>query len=140
MKFSFAIAALLGLIEAKSLYNPSVTDVTVYTQLNFEKQVTKKRESGISIVHYYKSGGKLKSFYLNSQIQMANPKNKSNQNLRSLLPKTRVFSELDQLIAKILRLSARKKAFLLSQPSSYTHLSQFQPPMSKSEINLTQQN
>lgn len=58
MKFTFAIAALIGLIDAKSLYNPATTDVNAYTQLNFEKQVTKKREAGISIVHFYKSGGK----------------------------------------------------------------------------------
>jgi hypothetical protein len=30
--------------------------VNAYTQLNFEKQVTKKREQGISIVHFYKAG------------------------------------------------------------------------------------
>ena len=58
MKFSFAIAALLGLIDAKSLYNPSITDVIVYSQMNFEKQVSNKRESGVSIVHFYKSTGK----------------------------------------------------------------------------------
>jgi thioredoxin-like negative regulator of GroEL len=28
--------------------------VTVYTKLNFEKQVTKNRDKGISIVHFYK--------------------------------------------------------------------------------------
>lgn len=33
-----------------------MTDVNAYTQLNFEKQVTKKREAGVSIVHFYKSG------------------------------------------------------------------------------------
>ena len=58
MKFSFAIAALLGLIDAKSLYNPSITDVTVYSHLNFDKQVSNKREAGVSIVHFYKSSGK----------------------------------------------------------------------------------
>ena len=58
MKFTFAMAALMGLIDAKTLYNPQTTDVNAYTQLNFEKQVTKKREQGISIVHFYKSTGK----------------------------------------------------------------------------------
>jgi hypothetical protein len=37
MKFTFAIAAFLGLVDAKALYNPHTTDVNAYTQLNFEK-------------------------------------------------------------------------------------------------------
>ena len=55
------IAALLGLISATELYPPNKSDVMQYTKLNFEKQVTKKRDKGISIVHYYKSGGKYSS-------------------------------------------------------------------------------
>jgi len=30
--------------------------VVVYSKLNFEKQVTKNRDKGISIVHFYKKG------------------------------------------------------------------------------------
>lgn len=73
MKYSFAIAAFLGLVDAKSLYNPSITDVTVYSQMNFEKQVTKKRDAGVSIVHFYKSSGKFTP--INSHfLQMENQK------------------------------------------------------------------
>ena len=52
------IAALLGLVSAKELYPPNSSDVMMYTRLNFDKQVSQKRDKGISIVHYYKSSGK----------------------------------------------------------------------------------
>ena len=58
---NFAILALLGLcsvVSADALYDPSKSDVTVYSNLNFEKQVSKNRDKGISVVHYYKSSGK----------------------------------------------------------------------------------
>lgn len=52
------ICALLGLTSAGQLYDPNHTDVTMYTNLNFDKQVVQKRTKGTSIVHFYKSGGK----------------------------------------------------------------------------------
>jgi hypothetical protein len=58
-----AIATLLGAssftTEAKPMYQHAKTDVLILSQLNFEKQVSKNRDKGISIVHYYKSSGKL---------------------------------------------------------------------------------
>ena len=43
---------------AKQLYDHVASDVVVYTKLNFEKQVSKNRDKGISIVHFYKDEGK----------------------------------------------------------------------------------
>ena len=40
------------------MYEHAKSDVAIYSQLNFEKQVSKNRDKGISIVHYYKSSGK----------------------------------------------------------------------------------
>ena len=37
------------------MYDHARSDVAIYTKLNFEKQVSKNRDKGISIVHYYKS-------------------------------------------------------------------------------------
>ena len=45
-------------VAAKSLYDHVSSDVAVYGKLNFEKQVSKNRDKGISIVHYYKDEGK----------------------------------------------------------------------------------
>ena len=45
-------------VSAKQLYDHVASDVTVYGKLNFEKQVSKNRDKGISIVHYYKDDGK----------------------------------------------------------------------------------
>jgi thioredoxin-like negative regulator of GroEL len=50
------LSALLGSGMAKSLYDTQRSDVVVYSRLNFEKQVTKNRDKGISIVHFYKKG------------------------------------------------------------------------------------
>lgn len=61
MKF-LTMCALFGIISAKQLYDPNMSDVTNYTQMNFDKQVTQKRDKGIAVVHFYKSSGK--SFYL----------------------------------------------------------------------------
>ena len=52
------LSALVGVGLSAVLYDHAKSDVSIYTQLNFEKQVTKNRESGVSIVHYYKSTGK----------------------------------------------------------------------------------
>ena len=55
---SFAIAVLLGLVSSAQLYDHAKSDVTIYSNLNFEKQVSKGRDKGVSIVHFYKSTGK----------------------------------------------------------------------------------
>lgn len=52
------IAALFGVISAKELYEPNHSDVTMYTKLNFDKQVMQKRDKGISIVHFFRANGK----------------------------------------------------------------------------------
>lgn len=53
------LCALFGVGYAEVLYDMNHTDVTTYTKLNFDKQVTQKRDKGISVVHFYKSSGKL---------------------------------------------------------------------------------
>jgi len=45
-------------VLSKELYDGLRSDVTIYTNLNFEKQVSKNRDKGISIVHFYKDEGK----------------------------------------------------------------------------------
>jgi hypothetical protein len=64
MKNFITIAALFGFASAAQIYDQTFTDVVMYTNINFDKQVAQKREKGISIVHFYKSGGKyFQSFY-----------------------------------------------------------------------------
>ena len=63
---SSAVAMLLASgdkqgVSAKGadlLYDHVTSDVSVYNKLNFEKQVSKNREKGISIVHFYNDEGK----------------------------------------------------------------------------------
>jgi len=63
---SSAVALLLASVGHKevlakgseALYDHISSDVTVLNKLNFEKQVSKNREKGISIVHFYKDEGK----------------------------------------------------------------------------------
>jgi hypothetical protein len=65
MKYILAgttLAALFGFISAESMYNPLKSEVSIYNTVNFPKQVTNNREKGISIVQFYKAGGK---FYRN---------------------------------------------------------------------------
>ena len=54
---ALAIAALLT-TSAKEIYDHARSDVAIYSNLNFETQVTKNRDKGISIVHFYKDEGK----------------------------------------------------------------------------------
>ena len=56
---SLALSTLLlsSNVQAESLYNPQKSNVTIYNNKNFEKQVTKNREKGISIVQFYKDDG-----------------------------------------------------------------------------------
>ena len=60
IKKLITLSAFLGCGLTKSLYDTQRSDVTVYSKLNFEKQVTKNRDKGISIVHFYKKDGKYK--------------------------------------------------------------------------------
>lgn len=41
------------------MYNPLKSEVSIYNTVNFPKQVTNNREKGISIVQFYKAGGRL---------------------------------------------------------------------------------
>ena len=45
-------------VLTKELYDGLRSEVAIYTNLNFEKQVSKNRDKGISIVHFYKDEGK----------------------------------------------------------------------------------
>ena len=53
---NFVIAALcmLSSISSASLYSDNHSEVQVFTHINFDKQVGKNREKGISVVHFYK--------------------------------------------------------------------------------------
>ena len=54
-----AFASMVALSSQALLYDHAKSDVSIYSKLNFEKQVSKNRDKGISVVHFYKSGGKL---------------------------------------------------------------------------------
>ena len=45
----------LAAVSAAELYDHARSDVAIYSRLNFEKQVSKNRDKGISIVHFYDS-------------------------------------------------------------------------------------
>lgn len=63
VKTAAAMLVACGLIadtaSAESMYNPLKSAVTIYNNKNFDKQVVNNREKGISVVQYYKAGGKL---------------------------------------------------------------------------------
>jgi len=69
-KFSFnSLISVIVLMSSyqknaltKELYDGLRSEVAIYTNLNFEKQVSKNRDKGISVVHYYKDEGK---YFLN---------------------------------------------------------------------------
>ena len=65
------IAALLGLVSAGELYDTNHSDITMYTKLNWDKQVGKNRDKGISIVHFYKSNGKLRYVIKSNHVVFA---------------------------------------------------------------------
>ena len=44
---------LLSSAYGMQLYDHAKSDVAIYSKLNFEKQVSKNRDKGISVVHYY---------------------------------------------------------------------------------------
>ena len=52
------LCALFGLVSSQQLYDHAKSDVVIYSHLNIEKQVTKNRDKGTSIVHYYNAKGK----------------------------------------------------------------------------------
>jgi hypothetical protein len=54
----FFAAVLAAIVSAESMYNPLKSEVAIYNHQNFPKQVTNNREKGISIVQFYKAGGK----------------------------------------------------------------------------------
>ena len=68
-KFSFnSLISVIVLMSSyqknaltKELYDGLRSEVAIYTNLNFEKQVSKNRDKGISIVHFYKDEGKYSS-------------------------------------------------------------------------------
>ena len=53
-----AAMAVLGMVSAESMYNPLKSTVAIYNDKNLDKQVTFNREKGISVVQFYKAGGK----------------------------------------------------------------------------------
>jgi hypothetical protein len=55
----FLAAVLAAIVSAESMYNPLKSEVAIYNHQNFPKQVTNNREKGISIVQFYRAGGKL---------------------------------------------------------------------------------
>lgn len=59
----YAIVVLLGLAtlaSSKALYDPVKSYVTVLNPKNWDGQVAKNRNKGITIVHFYKDTGKYK--------------------------------------------------------------------------------
>ena len=60
MKKFITLCALFGFsqVAGKDLYDANLSDVINFSNINFDKQVTQKRDKGISIVHFYKQNGK----------------------------------------------------------------------------------
>jgi len=50
--------AVVMLISSATLYDPLKSNVFNYNGKNFDAQVTKNREKGISVVHFYNEDGK----------------------------------------------------------------------------------
>ncbi len=75
-----ALCALFGLISAKQLYDPNHTDVVPFRKMNFDKQVTQKRDKGISMVHFFKQSGK----YLVSVLTFLSSKRQSPSHVKGL--------------------------------------------------------
>jgi hypothetical protein len=53
-----ALALTASTIQAKPLYDSVKSYVFVLNQKNFDSQVTKNRQKGITIVNFYKESGK----------------------------------------------------------------------------------
>ena len=123
------ISLLVGSSLSAVLYDHAKSDVSIYTPINFEKQVTKNRESGVSIVHFYKSTGKFNNWVYFTNIFLVQMKNQKTWSPITiiLLPRTKVFSESDQSIVGTSRPFAKKNQLRISQLSRFTHRSLFQP-------------
>ena len=57
------LLSLLSLSQAKSLYDSYKSYVTILNNKNFDAQVTNNRAKGISIVQFYKEGGRYTKEY-----------------------------------------------------------------------------
>ena len=57
------LCALFGLVSSQQLYDHAKSDVAIYSHLNIDKQVTKNRDKGTSIVHFYNANGKYSFIY-----------------------------------------------------------------------------
>lgn len=53
-----AMLCLASMTSAESMYNPLKSTVAIYNDKNYDKQVTYNRDKGISVVQFYKAGGK----------------------------------------------------------------------------------
>lgn len=52
--FGLAAAGKSKKAEIDTLYDMTKSNIVNYTKLNFNAQVTSKRDSGTGVVHYYK--------------------------------------------------------------------------------------
>lgn len=59
MKSILTIVGLIAMASSKALYDPVKSYVTVLNPKNWDGQVTKNRQKGITIVHFYKDTGKI---------------------------------------------------------------------------------
>jgi hypothetical protein len=57
---SALLLAALNVSQAKPLYDSVKSYVFVLNQKNFDAQVSKNRQKGITIVNFYKESGKIK--------------------------------------------------------------------------------
>ena len=58
------LMSTISVVTAKPLYDSVKSYVFVLNQKNFDAQVTKNRQKGITIVNFYKESGKLPKIYL----------------------------------------------------------------------------
>lgn len=59
MKSVLCLFGMVALAASKALYDPVKSYVTVLNPKNWDGQVTKNRQKGITIVHFYKDTGKI---------------------------------------------------------------------------------
>ena len=79
-----SILVVLGLVSfatSKGIYDPVKSYVTVLNSKNFGSQIDNNRAKGISIVHYYKEGGKYKVIHLRNFYFISSFLRESNNNL-----------------------------------------------------------
>lgn len=56
------LSLLGGQAQADSMYNAVKSNVAIYNNRNFDKQVANNREKGISVVQFYNGSGKQAPF------------------------------------------------------------------------------